>query len=266
MPVINEGKNQMAIRFVIGDITDHEFIGSIVHKHQIEQIYHTAAHAVVKTAFKNPYVVFNTNAMGFVSVLDAARQYDVKKVCFIQTDKFYGERTNAVETDQPQSSEPYATSKIAQTLAAETFRKSYGLKIKEVRSCNVLGYDLNDRLVPNVIRQCMSNMDPKVWYDDRTTRQYIHAEDVVDAMLFSNNVDAPDVYNICLPGEYTQHDIIMKILKHFPERTTQLEKMPEYFQVQNQSMVMQKDLGWQPKIDIDEAIKMTVEAFKAWKW
>lgn len=265
---------------VNGDIRNKELIRRVVEHYDINQIYHVAAAANVKQAHNNPADVFDTNVMGTVSLLEAARlsgrfNFDDPKmgnIIILNTDKVYGEKMNAIENDEYHPSEPYATSKCCQGFVAQTYRSTYDMNVKITHSCNIFGFDpFNDRLIPNVIKKLIKGESPIIYNNDSSIREYIFINDLVDALylLMSDTYDKSS-YNIRTGWIYNQKDIIEKIVEYwndinFENITPIYEKGNIPRQIQNESM-QSVSWDWNPSWNFSDAIRETTDLFMIYKF
>ena len=263
---------------VRGDVRDFDFVRRVVSEYQIDTVFHLAALASVQIANVDPRTAYMNNVIGTVNVLDACRQLNVKTTIVMITDKIYGQVNDATELSPVLYAGPYETSKSCSFLIGESYRDFYGMNILLPVATNMYGFDeFNDRIVPNVIRQCLRNMQPIV-YPTRIVRQYIYVEDVVDALLFivdryqnkptskspeypANLYQRQNVFNIA--GETkTQEEVVMEILKHFPEW-----KAPYYVGGERTKELMYEtikmtDFGWKPQTTFEDGIAKTIELFR----
>ncbi len=263
---------------VQGDIKDRDFVRRIVEHYDVNDVYHIAAFANVKQAHKNPVEAFNSNVMGTLSVLEACRlngnffEDRTGNVIILNTDKVYGERLEAVETDCYQPSEPYATSKCCQGFISKTYKDTYDMRIKLAQSCNAFGYDaFNSRLIPNVIKSCIRGKSPLIYTNDNSIREYVYVEDLINAlyMLTSDNQDKFS-YNISTGWIYNQKDIAMKIIEYyndinFESITPKFGKGNVPKQIQNQSM-KSINWSWTPTWSFEDALEETVDLFMIYKY
>lgn len=264
---------------VNGDIRDRDLVRRVVEHYDINQIYHVAAAANVKQAHKDPFNVFDTNVMGTLSVLEAARLSgrfnlnDPKMGNFIllNTDKVYGEKLLASENDCYHSSEPYATSKCCQGFLAQTYRSTYDMNVKIAHSVNTFGFDpFNDRLIPNTIKKLFKGESPIIYTNDNSIREYIFVSDVVDALyLLMSDVYDKSSYNIRTGWVHNQKEIVQKIVEYwndinFENVVPQYEKGNIPRQIQEESMTS-VNWNWLPSWSFEDAIKETVDLFMIYK-
>lgn len=263
-----------------GDIRNKELVRRTIEHYDINQIYDLAAAANVKQAHKDPFNTFDTNVMGTVSILEAARlserfNFDNPKmgsVIILNTDKVYGEKMNADENSPYQSSEPYATSKCCQGFLAQTYRSTYDLNIKVAHSCNVIGYDpFNDRLFSNSIKKLIKGEAPIIYTNDDSIREYIYVTDLVDALfLLMSDVYDKSSYNIRTGWIFNQKEIVEKIVKYwnsinFENIVPIHEKGNIPRQIHSESM-QSINWNWTPSWSFDDAIQEIVDLFMIYKF
>jgi len=247
---------------VFGDVLNARLLRRVLAEYHVECVYHLAAQAVVSTALKDPFGTFQTNVLGTVNVLEACRQVGVDQILVMSTDKVYGNRMNAVETDPLVSVGIYETSKSCQDMVAQTFRDVYDMNIVVPRACNCYGFDFAPRIVSNTIRVCLRGESPIIYENERTLRQYIYVKDLCSALIHLM-IRAPyrGVYNIATPDIFTQEQVVKTILQLFPALEPKYVKRQAPKEIQNQSMVC-SDFGWKPHYSFGEGITETLESFR----
>jgi len=169
--------------FVRGDILDFNLIRRVISQYEIREVYHLAAQAIVRKALKDPLTTYNVNVMGTVNILEACRQLDTEKVLVMGTDKIYGEKIGAYDNEPVTSSGIYETSKACEVLVAESYMKTYDMKVVIPVPCNVYGYDLSPRIIPNTIKSCLRRESPVIFEEEKSLRQYLYIGDLVDALM-----------------------------------------------------------------------------------
>lgn len=263
------------VTLVQGDIRDFGLLKRVVGHYNIDQIYHLAAAAQVKEAWKDSLNVFGSNVMGTVNLLEAVRQINGSgrsggsgiggcKVLVFNTDKCYGEKIGATEEDRYEASETYATSKVCQGMVGLSFRKTYGMNIKISHCCNIYGYDpFNSRLVSNTIKNCIRGIMPEIWINDRSIREYIFIDDVLDAvwkiMNYEDNLEK-NIYNIRTGYIFNQKEVVEKILEYFPDSEAKYIDKNIQYQIQEQSMIS-VNWDWKPRYEFSDGIKKTIDLF-----
>jgi CDP-glucose 4,6-dehydratase len=248
------------------DIRDTAALREILSRHEINQVYHTAAISLVKTAYRDPTSVYAVNIMGTVALLEACRVVGTERILVMNTDKVYGEGLDATEERRYQYSEPYGTSKACQGFIAHSHIDTYGMNIVMSHSCNVFGYDpYSNRIIPNVIKKCLKGQSPLIFTNDDSIREYVYVEDKVDAILsLLNDYSKVGSYNISTGWVYNQKDIVLKILENFDG----IE--PTYVEAEVPAQIVKQSLKsvrweWKPTWNFDNALKTTIELFKKYR-
>lgn len=147
----------------IGDIRDPDGFAAAVADVDAEIVIHMAAQALVRPSYASPVDTYLTNVVGTAVVLDAARAMPSLKAAIVVTsDKCY-ENNEWVwgyrETDPMGGADPYSASKGCAELVAASYRRSYfadpaGAALATVRAGNVFGGGdwSADRLIPDIVR------------------------------------------------------------------------------------------------------------------
>lgn len=247
---------------VQGDIRNPSFLKRVLNQYEVSQVYHLAAQSIVKRAWKDPVNTFDINVMGTVTLLEVCRQLEIERIMIQSTDKVYGNQMDATPMSQLQPTEPYGSSKICEDVAAQTFIQTYDMPIVISRCCNVYGYDWNNRIIPNTIRVCMSGGSPIIYKNDISTRQYIYVKQAVDSFieLMKQRVHVPGIFNIAMEEVKTQEEVVLEVLKHFPDLKPQYIEKPALKEIRSQSMVPSNLKIW--CYTFEHGIKLTIEAFK----
>jgi len=253
---------------VNGDIRNLEFLRETLARYEIEQVYHTAAIASVKTAWKEPYGVYDINVMGTVALLEACHLQCVGKILIMATDKIYGEGTLIDECHKLDiDNEPYASSKVCQVAAACSYAKTYGMKIILPVCCNIFGYDpYSNRIIPNTIKSCLRGIPPVVFENDETIREYVFIEDVLRAFQeLMQNKKHTGFYNLPTGWVFNQKDVVLKICKYFPALKVKYQAVDLPVQIRQSSLSTVTFHDWKPKWSFDEALIETIRLFEFYK-
>lgn len=148
----------------IADIRNFDALKNVLLKIQPDIIVHMAAQSLVRTSYKSPRLTYETNVMGTVNLLEAARAVDKTKVILnVTTDKCYENKEwdRAYHENDPLGGhDPYSSSKASSELVSASYRRSFfetkenDIKLATARSGNIIGGgDWSvDRLIPDFIR------------------------------------------------------------------------------------------------------------------
>ena len=250
-----------------GDIRDFHLLRRIIARYGVNRVCHLAALAKVKTAYRDPLSVYDVNVMGTTAMLEACRQLEVERVLVMNTDKVYGEKLGATVEDPYQPGEPYATSKVCQGFIAWSYMDTYGMNVVIPHSCNAYGYDpFSNRIVPNTVKACLRGESPLIFSNDRSIREYIYVDDLVDALktLLLDDLLKPGPYNIATGAVMNQENVVKEVLKHFPDLRPNYRRVKLPSQVQKETM-KQTRWSWKPAWSFDDAIERTVALFERYR-
>lgn len=162
------------IESCIADISNFEELKLFIEKSQPEIIIHLAAQSLVKASYKDPRFTYQTNVMGTVNLLEAARNINcIKVILNVTTDKCYENKEwvwGYREDDVLGGHDPYSNSKACSELITSSYRNAFfnadeknknGIAVATARSGNIIGGGdwSQDRLVPDFIRSMQVEED-----------------------------------------------------------------------------------------------------------
>ena len=172
------------ITHVKGDIRDAQRFRKVVQKFQPEILFHLAAQSLVRVAYKEPKITFDTNIGGSVNVLETIRLTPtIRSVVYITSDKCYKNKEwvwGYRENDELGGYDPYSASKAAAEIVFSAylnsfFKSSKDIGIASTRAGNVIGGGdwASDRIIPDCIRS-LQKKQPIVLRSPEATRPWQH--------------------------------------------------------------------------------------------
>ena len=180
------------IRHIVADVRDCDRLTAEVRATEPSVIFHLAAQAVVRRGYMEPRETFDTNVMGTVNVLEAARACpSVRAVVIVTSDKCYENHETERpyrETDPMGGHDPYSASKGAAELVTAAYRESFfsdGAAVASARAGNVIGGGdwAEDRIVPDAAR-ALSAGNPIVVRNPDATRPWQHVLEPLSGYLW----------------------------------------------------------------------------------
>ena len=265
------------IDVVRGDVTDYACVERALAEYEIECVFHLAAQAVVGTANRSPLSTFETNVRGTWNVLEACRrQPSVQRVVVASSDKAYGDQEHLPydETTPLQGRHPYAVSKSAADLIAQSYWTSFGLRVAITRCGNLFGGgDLNwSRLVPGTIRSVLRDSAPVIRSSGRLIRDYIYVEDAVDAYLAAADVlaEGDAVAGQGLNISYERPQSVLEMVERILTLMGRPDLSPTILDEATNEIAEQhldatrarKLLGWAPRVALDEGLARTIAWYR----
>ncbi|WP_166243645.1 CDP-glucose 4,6-dehydratase [Paenibacillus turpanensis] len=165
-------KMNQLVNSIYGNICDRDKVIEVMNVCKPEIVFHLAAQALVRDSYENPFDTYQTNVMGTLNVLEAARQSgSVRTFISVTSDKCYentGERKKFVETDPLGGFDPYSSSKACADILTSSYYNSFlkdeNIHVATVRAGNVIGGGdwAKDRLVPDLIKSITSGRPESV--------------------------------------------------------------------------------------------------------
>ena len=267
--------------FVKCDICDLEKVKQVFDDYQIDNVIHLAAESHVDRSIKDPFSFAQTNVMGTLSLLQAAKNYwdghfDDKLFYHVSTDEVYGslgaegyftEQTNY----DPHS--PYSASKASSDHFVRAFSDTYGLPIVISNCSNNYGsYQFPEKLIPLFINNIVNNKPLPVYGKGENVRDWLFVNDharAIDVIFHKGKLG--DTYNIGGFNEWKNIDLIKVIIKTVDRLLGREEgasdKLITYvtdraghdLRYAIDSSKLKDELGWQPSLQFEEGITKTVQ-------
>jgi UDP-glucose 4-epimerase len=258
--------------FVEADIVNAD-LHAILDEHRPEVVFHLAAQIDVRQSVTDPQFDASVNVVGTVRLAEAARRTGVRKIVHTSSGgSIYGTPTvfptpETVPTD-PES--PYAAGKVAGEIYLNTFRHLYGLDCSHIAPANVYGPRQDPHGEAGVVaifsQALLSGKPTKVFGDGSNTRDYVFVGDVVDAFIkASAEAGGGQRFNIGTGVETSDrqlHSVVAAAAggpddpDFAPPRLGDLKRSSLDFGL------AEKVLGWQPKVQLDDGVRRTVEYFR----
>ena len=275
--------------FVKADICDFEAMKELFAKHQITGVIHLAAESHVDRSIKDPFSFAQTNVMGTLSLLQAAKlQWDGdftdKLFYHISTDEVYGSLDNGgffVETTKYDPHSPYSASKASSDHFVRAFHDTYGMPTVISNCSNNYGpYQFPEKLIPLFLNNIRHNKPLPVYGKGENVRDWLYVVDHARAIdVIYHQGKNGDTYNIGGFNEWRNIDLIKVMIKTAdrllgrPEGTS--EKLITYvtdraghdLRYAIDSTKLKNELGWEPSLQFEEGIEKTIRWYldnEAW--
>jgi len=262
------------VEFFQGDICDANICRDACKN--IDFVLHQAALGSVPRSIKDPQATNHSNVDGFLNMLVAAKDNNVKRFVFASSSSVYGDSKNLPKTEnvigKPLS--PYAVSKYVNELYAQVFSTCYGMDIVGLRYFNVFGPNQSPAgayaaAIPLFIHSLMTHHSPKIFGDGEQTRDFTFVENAVQANIKAVFADKSraggHIFNIAC-GDKTSVNELFFLLKDSAKSSV----MPEYLEERPGDIhdsladitLAQKALDFNPEIKIKEGLEITFSWFK----
>lgn len=307
---LHDIKDKPNYTFIKADICDFETVLEIIRKYNVDGIIHLAAESHVDRSIKDPFTFANTNVIGTLSMLQAAKihwesqekPWEINGVpCLfyhISTDEVYGalEITAPDGLESPFSTKassahhhvygekffteensyhphsPYSAAKAASDHFVRSFHDTYGMPTLVTNCSNNYGpYQFPEKLIPLFINNIRHRKPLPVYGRGENVRDWLFVEDharAIDTIFHKGQV--ADTYNIGGFNEWKNIDLI-KVLVNTVDRqlgraegedldliTFVTDRKGHDMRYAIDSRKLQKELGWEPSLQFEEGIELTV--------
>jgi NAD dependent epimerase/dehydratase len=259
---------------VFGDVRDPATVRDLVDGASV--IYHLAAIGSVPYSYSAPRSFIDTNTIGTMHVLEAARACRTPRVVHTSTSETYGTaRTVPISEAHPlQAQSPYAASKVAGDKLAESYHLSFGLPVVTLRPFNTFGPRQSTRaVIPQIITQLASGSKQLMLGALDPTRDFSYVTDTAEAFITVGEAPASavvgELFN-CGPGDdiaigKLAEDIakLMGVEADIMEDPKRLRpKDSEVMRLVCDATKLRERTDWRPRYTRDEGLAETIEWFR----
>ncbi|MEC2159785.1 SDR family oxidoreductase [Virgibacillus halodenitrificans] len=188
----------------------------------IDYVLNQAAWGSVPRSIEMPLFYEEVNIKGTLNMMEAARQYGVKKFVYASSSSVYGDEPNLPKKEGREGNllSPYALTKMVDEEYGKLYTKLYDLDTYGLRYFNVFGRRQNPEgayaaVIPKFIKQLLNDEQPTVNGDGKQSRDFTYIENVIEANLKACNATheaAGQAYNIAFGGREYLIDIYMQLL------------------------------------------------------
>lgn len=260
-------KARRDIEIVSGDLRDLDTIRSCAR--EVDIIFHLGALIAIPYSYAHPTQVVETNILGTLNVLIAARDYGTSRVIHTSTSEVYGTaRYIPVDEKHPlQGQSPYSASKIGADKLAESFFAAYGVPVTTLRPFNTYGPRQSARaVIPTIVSQMLSGDTVRLGALS-PTRDLTFVDDTVEAFVRIAECDVAigGTFNTGSGKEISIGDLAQRIASLIakPLRIIQDEQRlrPIASEVERlcaDSRAAERVFGWRPRISLDEGLMRTI--------
>ena len=270
---------------IFGDVRDQDSLTEAIAARRPEIIFHLAAQSLVRRSYDQPVQTFETNVMGTVYLLEAARRLDsVRAVVIATSDKCYEPRSEVRggyrEDDPLGGHDPYSASKACAELAIAAYQLSFlssdrcPMTVATVRAGNVIGGGdwALDRIIPDAVRALQSNR-PLMMRNPDAVRPWQHVLEPLAGYLmlartiFVNGKKFGGAWNF---GPSRSDVKVATLIDQFInawgagswQASSEQEGYRETLNLLLDSSKARAVLGWRPCLSLKEAVSMTADWYR----
>ncbi|WP_043290316.1 dTDP-glucose 4,6-dehydratase [Pseudoxanthomonas spadix] len=276
--------------FVHGDIGDRALVSRLLAEHQPEAVLNFAAESHVDRSIDGPGAFIQTNVVGTLGLLEAARDYwkalaeparSAFRFLHVSTDEVYGslgQTGKFTETTPYAPNSPYSASKAASDHLVRAFHHTYGLPVLTTNCSNNYGpYHFPEKLIPLVIAKALAGEPLPVYGDGKNVRDWLFVTDhcsAIRTVLAKGQVG--ETYNVGGNAERQNIEVVQAICALLDQRRPRADGKPRSSQITYvtdrpghdrryaiDATKLKEQLGWEPQHTFEQGIAMTVDWYLA---
>ena len=257
-----------SVELKLGDLRDADAVREAVRG--VDYIFHLGALIAIPYSYLHPRDVVESNVIGTLNVLMAARDVGVERMIHTSTSEVYGTALQIpIDERHPlQGQSPYSASKIGADKLVESFYLSYNLPVTTLRPFNTFGPRQSARaVIPAIITQVLTQEKIHIGNLD-ARRDFTYVSDTVNGFLKiaqAINVDG-QVFNLGTGNEVSIGDLVKQIVSLSGRQVgIQVDSdrlRPEKSEVQrllsNNQLALER-FGWSPQVGLDDGLQLTMD-------
>lgn len=258
-------------KFIKGDIADKKHMFQVFEEEKFDIVVNFAAETHVDRSIEDPGIFLTTNVIGTQVLLDASKEFGVKRFHQIGTDEVYGDlpldRTDLFFTEglPLKASSPYSASKASADLLTLAYHRTYGLPVTVSRCSNNYGpFQFPEKLIPLVIYRAENDESIPVYGKGDNVRDWLYVMDHCRAvdMIMRDGRDG-EIYNIGGHNERNNITVVKKILEHLRKPESLITYVTDRKGHDKRYAIdptkIKNELGWEPETKFEDGIVSTID-------
>jgi len=253
-------------KFYRADICDKKLIRGIFAVEKPDIVAHFAAETHVDRSIKDAAPFLEVNIKGTQVLLDASREYGVRRFVFISTDEVYGEiaRGKFNEDSPLKPNNPYAASKAAADLLVQAYMRTNKFPAVIVRPSNNYGpWQYPEKLIPLAITRVLKNRKIPVYGRGLNVREWLYVDDCAQGIIAAMRKGRTGrIYNLGSSCESKNIDTVKLLLKTLGVKKSGFKFVKDRpghdIRYCLDSGRAARELGWRPRVNFLQGIKLTV--------
>ena len=249
-----------------------EKLEDVFQKEKIDIVNHLAAQMDVRKSVSDPKFDASINVIGGLNIFESAKKHRVKKIIFSSTGgAIYGEQDYfpADEQHPLRPLSPYGITKLTTEKYLFYYKAVYGINHIILRYANVYGPRQNPHGEAGVVaifcNKLLRGDQPVINGDGKQTRDYTFVKDVVKANVLALSYEDSNIFNIGTGIETDVNTLFLELHRSLNPSCPE-QHAPAKAGEQQRSVIsykkIEKELGWNPSVPIEEGLRMTAEFFK----
>jgi dTDP-glucose 4,6-dehydratase len=256
--------------FVKGNVTDREAVRAAMQG--VTDVIHFAAESHVDRSIQDSGPFLHTNVIGTQVLLDAAREFGIKKYVQVSTDEVYGSlgATGLFTEETPlHPNSPYSASKAAADLLVQAYQHTFGLHAVITRCSNNYGPNqFPEKLIPLFVSNLLHDQPVPVYGDGQQVRDWIHVTDHCTGVAAAwKHGTSGEVYNFGGECEKTNLALTHELLSALNKPASLIKWVADRPGHDRRYAIdctkAKRELGWSPKWTFEEGLRSTIAWYRA---
>lgn len=267
-------------RFIKMSIDNKEQLDTLFKTERFDKVINLAAQAGVRYSITHPYSYMQSNLVGFLNILEACRNYNVKNLIFASSSSVYGMNEKVPYNEDDKVDTPvslYAASKKSNELMAHCYAKLYGIQCIGLRFFTVYGPWGRPDMSPMLFADALREGKPiKVFNNGDMIRDFTYIDDIVEGTIRAIDYELQanqcpncvpyQIYNIGCSHPVKLMDFINELEQAFGKEAEKiyLPMQPgDVYQTNADTSKLERDMGYKPHWSLREGIGEFVKWYKS---
>lgn len=255
------------------DIEDIKALKDIFKGNSFDGVINEAARAGVRYSMENPFVYMTTNVYGTLNLLEMCKEFGVGKFVLASTSSLYAGQAMPFKEDLPVNTpiSPYAASKKSAEVLAYTYHYLYGIDVSVVRYFTVYGpAGRPDMSIFRFTKWILEDKPLEVFGDATQSRDFTYVDDIAEGTILALKPLRYEIINLGNNNPHKLSEVIELIEKHTGKNARL--KLKEFHKADMKATwadikKAKSLLGWEPKTDLEDGIRRTVDwMIENWSW
>jgi len=214
------------------DLREGAAVRNLFHREKVDAIAHLAARAGVRPSIQLPQLYYDTNVIGTLHLLEAARVTGVERFIFASSSSVYGaSKTVPFHEDEhlTQTLSPYAATKVAGEFLCSTYSHLYQMRVVALRYFTVYGARQRpDLAIHRFTRRICAGQPIDQFGDGSTRRDYTYIDDVIQGTMAALKYEGPryDIFNLG-ESETIQLKELISAIENALGKKAKINRLPE---------------------------------------
>lgn len=262
-------------RFVAGNMTDLDFLKSLLKSGKFDFCFHLAGMSGVPQSRDNPMAAFMSNAHAVLTLLEGMRNWNPDcNVVLLSSNHVYGHQETLPSTENSAllSEDTYGATKACGDIVARCYARTYGVRAGIARITNSFGGKdpHSGHLVTGTIRSVLNGEQPLIKGHPMSRKGFLHLSDTISGILtlagkLESDIGLGEAFNFAPDEPYTVEFMVRKILSLCNSDLEPRILTPEGLEPETEHLSNKKAgavLSWKPRLGIEEGLHQAIEEMK----